>query len=170
MVEQEDPDSDPETLEEKLKLADDHRERAEGLTREVSTEIKGIVEEQLPFESDLKVHPAEDSGFTVEIPADEIISNIGEEMVDEGLSVTATTGLKLFVSDVDIGSERDRIKNLKQLIGQIEETSEEGAPVDEVLLRARSLGMDQSKAEHEIEKLKQKGEVYEPRTDHLRTT
>jgi len=30
--------------------------------------------------------------------------------------------------------------------------------------------MDQSKAEHEIEKLKQKGEVYEPSTDNLRTT
>jgi replicative DNA helicase Mcm len=30
--------------------------------------------------------------------------------------------------------------------------------------------MEQSKAEHEIDKLKQKGEVYEPSTDHLRTT
>jgi len=30
--------------------------------------------------------------------------------------------------------------------------------------------MDESKAEHEIDKLKQKGEVYEPSTDTLRTT
>jgi replicative DNA helicase Mcm len=30
--------------------------------------------------------------------------------------------------------------------------------------------MESSKAEHEIEQLKQKGEVYEPQTDHLRTT
>jgi replicative DNA helicase Mcm len=30
--------------------------------------------------------------------------------------------------------------------------------------------MERTKAEHEIDKLKQKGEVYEPRTDHLRTT
>jgi replicative DNA helicase Mcm len=67
-------------------------------------------------------------------------------------------------------SQRDRIKNLKQLISEIEEDYEEGAPVDEVMARADEIGMEQSKAEHEIDKLKQKGEVYEPSTDHLRTT
>ncbi|MFC4405250.1 LAGLIDADG family homing endonuclease [Haloarchaeobius iranensis] len=67
-------------------------------------------------------------------------------------------------------TQRDRIKNLKQLIGDIEEDYDEGAPVDVVLDRADEIGMDTSKAEHEIEKLKQKGEVYEPRTDHIRTT
>ncbi|APW96864.1 XRE family transcriptional regulator [Halobiforma lacisalsi AJ5] len=67
-------------------------------------------------------------------------------------------------------SQRDRIKNIKQLIGDIEEEYDEGAPVDIVLERAEEIGMDQSKAEHEIDKLKQKGEVYEPSTDNLRTT
>ncbi|SEW24839.1 LAGLIDADG family homing endonuclease [Natrinema salifodinae] len=67
-------------------------------------------------------------------------------------------------------SQRDRIKNLKQLISDIEEEYDDGAPVDIVLERAEEVGMDQSKAEHEIDKLKQKGEVYEPSTDTLRTT
>ncbi|NHN60784.1 MULTISPECIES: minichromosome maintenance protein MCM [Halorussus] len=67
-------------------------------------------------------------------------------------------------------TQRDRIKNLKQLIAEIEDDYEEGAPVDEVMARADEIGMEQSKAEHEIDKLKQKGEVYEPSTDHLRTT
>ncbi|MEY7850362.1 cell division protein [Natrarchaeobius sp. A-rgal3] len=67
-------------------------------------------------------------------------------------------------------SQRDRIKNIKQLIGDIEEEYDDGAPVDIVLERAEEIGMDHSKAEHEIEKLKQKGEVYEPSTDTLRTT
>ena len=67
-------------------------------------------------------------------------------------------------------SQRDRIKNLKQLISDIEEDYDDGAPVDEVLERADEIGMEPSKAEHEIDKLKQKGEVYEPRTDYLRTT
>ncbi|WP_115863245.1 LAGLIDADG family homing endonuclease [Halorussus litoreus] len=67
-------------------------------------------------------------------------------------------------------TQRDRIKNLKQLISEIEEDYDEGAPVDEVMSRADEIGMEQSKAEHEIDKLKQKGEVYEPSTDHLRTT
>jgi replicative DNA helicase Mcm len=67
-------------------------------------------------------------------------------------------------------SQRDRIKNLTGLIEEIESEYEEGAPVDVVLDRAEEVGMDASKAEHEIEQLKRKGEVYEPSTDHLRTT
>jgi replicative DNA helicase Mcm len=67
-------------------------------------------------------------------------------------------------------SQRDRIKNVLQLIEAIEDEYDEGAPVDVVIERAEEEGMDTSKAEHEIDKLKQKGEVYEPRTNHLRTT
>ncbi|NHN41790.1 cell division protein [Halorubellus sp. JP-L1] len=67
-------------------------------------------------------------------------------------------------------TQRDRIKNLKQLIGDIEEEYDDGAPVDVVMDRADEIGMDESKAEHEIEKLKQKGELYEPKKQHLRTT
>jgi replicative DNA helicase Mcm len=67
-------------------------------------------------------------------------------------------------------SQRDRIKNLKQLIADIEEDYEEGAPVDKVLERADEIGMDRSRAEDEIEKLKTRGELYQPKADHLRTT
>ncbi|MFA9516679.1 ATP-binding protein [Halopenitus sp. H-Gu1] len=67
-------------------------------------------------------------------------------------------------------SQRDRIKNLKGLIADIEEEYEEGAPIEEVLERADEVGMDPTKAEDEIEKLRRKGEVYEPTQNHLRTT
>jgi len=67
-------------------------------------------------------------------------------------------------------TQRDRIKDLLSLVEQIEAEYDEGAPVDVVIERAEEGGMDASTAEHEIEQLKQKGEVYEPRTDHLRTT
>ncbi|WP_119813552.1 LAGLIDADG family homing endonuclease [Halalkaliarchaeum desulfuricum] len=67
-------------------------------------------------------------------------------------------------------SQRDRIKNLKGLIEELEDEFEEGAPIDEVLERADDVGMDPTKAEDEIEKLRRKGEVYEPRQNHLRTT
>ncbi|TKX75997.1 minichromosome maintenance protein MCM [Halorubrum sp. GN11_10-6_MGM] len=67
-------------------------------------------------------------------------------------------------------SQRDRIKNIKALIADIEEEYEDGAPVDEVLDRAGEVGMDPGKAEGEIEKLRTKGEVYEPKQGHLRTT
>ncbi|WP_136600717.1 LAGLIDADG family homing endonuclease [Salinigranum halophilum] len=68
-------------------------------------------------------------------------------------------------------TQRDRIKNLKGLISELESEYEEGAPLDEVLDRAEvDLGLDRSKAEDELEKLRRKGEVYEPQQNHLRTT
>ncbi|MBS3760584.1 MAG: helix-turn-helix domain-containing protein [Halodesulfurarchaeum sp.] len=67
-------------------------------------------------------------------------------------------------------SQRDRIRSIKELISEIEAEFDEGAPIDEVLARAEEIDMDRSKAEHEIDKLKQQGEVYEPTTEHLRTT
>ena len=68
-------------------------------------------------------------------------------------------------------SQRDRIKDLKHLIEELEDEYDEGAPVSEVVSRAGSdLGLEESKAETEIENLRRKGEVYEPRTDYLRTT
>jgi replicative DNA helicase Mcm len=67
-------------------------------------------------------------------------------------------------------TQRDRIKNVKALIADIEDEYDSGAPVEEVLDRAEETGTERSKAEHEIEKLRRQGEVYEPQTDHLRTT
>ncbi|MCF2242082.1 minichromosome maintenance protein MCM, partial [Halobacterium salinarum] len=66
-------------------------------------------------------------------------------------------------------TQRDRVKNIKALIGEIEEEFDDGAPVEEVLDRAEEIGMDAGKAEHEIEKLKERGELYQPNTDHLRS-
>jgi intein/homing endonuclease len=66
-------------------------------------------------------------------------------------------------------SQRDRIKNIKALISEIEAEYDEGAPVETVLDRAEEMGMERSQAEHEIEKLRRQGDVYEPTTDHLRT-
>jgi replicative DNA helicase Mcm len=67
-------------------------------------------------------------------------------------------------------TQRDRIRSIKELIADVESEYDEGAPIEEVLDRAEEIDMDRSKAEHEIEKLKQQGEVYEPSTEHLRTT
>ncbi|PSP83917.1 MCM family protein [Halobacteriales archaeon QS_1_68_17] len=110
--------------------------------------------------------------------SDEVEAADAERVIDivrsclQDIGVDPETG-ELDADVVETGtskSQRDRIKNLKALIADIEEEYDEGAPVDRVLERAEEVGMEATKAEHEIEKLKQKGEVYEPRTDHLRTT
>lgn len=62
----------------------------------------------------------------------------------------------------------ERWQKLKRLVA--DEEGDEAADVSIVIGRAASeLGMSTDKVEHEIEKLKNKGEVYEPATDHLRT-
>ena len=67
-------------------------------------------------------------------------------------------------------TQRDRVKNLLDIVEDIENEYDEGAPVDVVVERAEEVGITAEKAEHEIEKLKQKGEVYQPQRNHLRTT
>jgi replicative DNA helicase Mcm len=89
-----------------------------------------------------------------EIGLDPETGNLDADVIETGTSKT----------------QRDRVKNLLDIIAEIETEYDEGAPVDVVVERAEEVGVTPDKAEHEIEKLKQKGEVYEPRTDHLRTT
>ena len=67
-------------------------------------------------------------------------------------------------------TQRDRVRNLLDIVTEIEEEYDDGAPVDVVTERAEEVGINSDKTEHEIQKLKQKGEVYEPQRGHLRTT
>lgn len=78
--------------------------------------------------------------------------------------------------DVDIveagtsKSQRDRIQSLKDLIGEMQDQSDRRqANKEEVIETAiDELGIDKRKAEHEIQKLKDKGEVYERETGWVR--
>ncbi|ESP88619.1 minichromosome maintenance protein MCM [Candidatus Halobonum tyrrellensis] len=69
-------------------------------------------------------------------------------------------------------SQRDRIKSLRELITTIadEYDDEPGAPVDQIIERADQVGMDGGKAEQELEKLRTRGEIYEPQGGYVRTT
>jgi replicative DNA helicase Mcm len=90
----------------------------------------------------------------------------------EDIGVDPETG-ELDADFIETGttkSQRDRIRTLKALIEELEPDYDDGVPIDDLYDRAAEIDMEQSKVEHEIDKLKQKGEVYEPRTDHLRTT
>ncbi len=69
-------------------------------------------------------------------------------------------------------SQRDRIKSIKELIPEVakEYDQEPGAPVETVLERAGDVGITTDKAEREIDKLRTRGEVYEPKGGYIRTT
>lgn len=96
--------------------------------------------------------------------------SISEKVV--GMSHDPETG-DFDVDIIETGtpkSQRDRIKSIKSIIGDLEQESNSGAPVDEVLDRAEEAGIERSKAKHEIESLKQKGEIYNSGSDSLRVS
>lgn len=66
--------------------------------------------------------------------------------------------------------QRDRVKSIIDLVEKLVQDNERGAPIEELLTMCESQGIERSKAEHQIENLKQKGELYEPAAGYLRTT
>jgi len=78
--------------------------------------------------------------------------------------------------DVDVvesgtsSSQRDRIQTILRLIRSVEEEYDAGAPINVVKDHPALDDFDEEAIEHEIQNLKDKGEIYEPQSDHLRTS
>ncbi|WP_142860763.1 minichromosome maintenance protein MCM [Salinigranum halophilum] len=76
--------------------------------------------------------------------------------------------------DVDIiehgvsKTQRDRLKNMKLIVEELQKDHELGAPVEKILDRAKGMGIDRSKAEECLEELRDEGRVYQPHGDHFR--
>lgn len=91
----------------------------------------------------------------------------------EDIGIDPETG-EFDVDVVETGhskTQRDRIHDIKSLISDVaEEYENNNAPYDEVMDRLDEVGMDKMKAEKEIEKLKRKGELYEPSNNELSVT
>ena len=67
--------------------------------------------------------------------------------------------------------EVGEIQDLKTLIAKIESDHEEGAPINTVLNAAYDeFGWKVDRVSEQIDDLRTKGEVYEPKQGHLRTT
>lgn len=65
-------------------------------------------------------------------------------------------------------SQQKRHETVRQVIVDIATEFEEGAPINNVLDACEDKGIERSKAEHIIEKLRRQGDAYEPQTGHLR--
>ena len=68
-------------------------------------------------------------------------------------------------------SQQRRRDRIKQVIDELCDEYADGAPYDEVVDRsAEQLDIEPSKIGEEVEKLREKGEIYEPNADHYRTS
>lgn len=158
-----------------LSDANEHRDRATDLIDEATDDAEQNIRSVL-VDSDtalFDISVSEEAGaLTIQLDPEPLAAELESDVPDETdvavvLSETATLTL---AEDTFDGTDRDRIKNLKQLIGNIEDDHEKGAPITDVVQKAAGLGMAPNRTRHEIQKLKQQGELYEPSPDHLRTT
>jgi len=67
-------------------------------------------------------------------------------------------------------SQRDRIKSIKDVIETVdaEYEGEAGAPLDAIVERAQTEGIEEEKVMDQIEQLRRKGDVYSPMTDQYK--
>ena len=65
-------------------------------------------------------------------------------------------------------TQRERMVVIKDIIKELQDSTNWGASEEAVLARAEELGISKEKAKEAIEKLKQSGEVYSPRTGYYR--
>lgn len=87
-----------------------------------------------------------------------------EEPAEDELDVDAiTTGTTI--------NQRDRVRDALTIVEELESPNIEGALIEDVIQTLTDeQDMDREQVEHQIENLKQKGELYEPSQGHIRTT
>ncbi|HEY3273904.1 MAG TPA: minichromosome maintenance protein MCM [Methanocella sp.] len=77
---------------------------------------------------------------------------------------------KLDIDRLTVGvakSQRDRIKSLKHIIEELAKEYDGAVPIDAVIDKAIEGGLTKDKVEKELKKLKEIGEIFEPKTGHV---
>lgn len=67
-------------------------------------------------------------------------------------------------------SQRERVKTLKSIVDEVADEHDNGAPIGEIREAAVERGVSEENFEHEFDKMKQQGEVYDPKTGRWRCT
>jgi replicative DNA helicase Mcm len=110
------------------------------------------------------------SADVTEADAQRAIDIIKKSMEDIGID--PETG-EFDVDVIETGvsqSQRSRVREVRTLIAELEEEHEGGVPRDEVIEVATEAGHERSKVEHELQKMRQRGEIFEPETGKIKTT
>lgn len=148
----------------------------EEMADEIQSEINAAMDE-----AEIKVSYDIDTGsFEAQFPISQITARLNQRLdppffvhEDDGSIVVGDVRREISVDVDDIrnsASNRDRIKSIKQIISKLEEENEEGASEGHVITLLQYCGLDEETTISELEKLKEKGEVYTPSSGHLRTT
>lgn len=165
-----------ETATEHERQAQEQQERAQKLCQQAERVLEETVTATLPDDTDVEVAAvtnAEGPYFILTAWWEQ-----GAEAIDDALNESVTLGQPTtFLVGEGAPAEKVASRNarthgpaLKKIIENREDRSGEGALVDDVIHAAQKEGITAPVARRVIQELKENGEVYEPRVDHLRTT
>lgn len=146
----------------------------------MADEIDRIVNEAMSETAATVSYDLDDGSIHAHLPVDKIVSRLNQRLdppffvdLEQNELIVRDVRQVYDIDESDISESKSRRElnvSVKELIGKLEDSHGEGAPIEKTVYLLRYLGMEEHEARHQIKKLKQKGEVYEPRTDHLRTT
>ena len=157
-----------ETVGELLESAEDHKDRAEKLREQAKKRIINTIEDDLPEGADVELSTEYDSGVRVIVNPEEWMQSIRESFRGEEVSVHSTPAT-VTVGEMEELSRQERIQGIRDIIERLAERHEEGASKSRIINHAASeLGFGPDQTEHELTKLKERGEIYETKANYFR--
>lgn len=152
-------------LAEKLERAADHDDRAEGLRLEALQEAARALEDAVDGTISTDLQTDGEGNITGEIQLT-FLQDQFQNAFDDATVFLYPARIKIGESAIN---DHDRITNMKGLIERLEENFDEGAPIEVIKDEATEAGFNRTEVERELDKLRDKGEVYEPTDGYLRT-
>lgn len=162
--------SDTDDIAENLASADQHQQEAAEERQRAEERVRALLADCLEVDTEFTIHfNKREYAFEIGVPVEALTEEIFGDLPDDLVMLTSAefnfeVELQAMIDDPPVPN----VRNLRQLISELENGT--GAYEPEVIRSAIELGYTNKEAVRDIRKLKQKGEVYEPRTNYLRTT
>lgn len=178
MPEDDKPSIDDETITEKFERVHDHLNIVDKTLDEISKEIKKIIDSELA-DIPININYNIDEGLIqAQIPVDGVAARVNRRLEPpffvevEGNSLIVNDIRNIYDGEIELNGIVDQKQKMsaKRTIHSLEDVHSDGAPKEHVVKLLVYAGLSRMQAELEIDKLKQKGEVYEPSTEKLKTT
>lgn len=173
--------SDEESLSEQFEKVHTHLDYVDRTLDDIADEIEQAIEEALNESKVTVTYDLDTGSFEGKLPIGEVTRRINKRLeppfyvkIEDDTIVINDIRREFDIDGLEaeaaLQGVRERTVSVKKIVSKVEEGHDSGAPVDKVVSLLTYVGMSREKAESELEKLRRKGEIYEPATDRLRTT
>lgn len=153
---------------EQLELVDEHQDRIDDLVNDALDTIEDVAVDELGLSADVEIVDVE-APDRVTVAVTPHGANLAGD--DKPVSMYLTDPMEFVISqptDLDIDKSLPPTKKIKSIIETLAEKYDHGVPKNEVLTLSSDAGLSAKQSERLIDRLKQKGDIYEPKNNRLR--